>query len=368
MAKAPQTWIGNLGSLDLPYAQPVKNRHGRIYWYYRRAGRRVRLPGEPGSPEWMAVYWRERGDDDKRLAPRQGSTRTVARLIQEYFRSPDFLDLEPSTKRTYRSSLNELVDLVGEDPVADLRFRHVNKIIGDMADRPAAANKMLKRMRTLFGLAVRLEWIDRDPSAGVRQFKTGEIHTWTDDEIQQFRDRWKPGTRQRLAFTLQLCTGQRNSDVVAMQWPRDGRIQVTQEKTGARLWLPVPQELEDELDRHERKHLVILATEYGKPRSAAGYGNWMREAIRSANLPARCSPHGLRKAAAAHLADAGCSAHEIMAITGHRTLGEVERYTRAAQQEILARSAQAKRTKNVRLATPRGQTGNPSKSETKSNP
>ena len=47
----------------------------------------------------------------------------------------------------------------------------------------------------------------------------------------------------------------------------------------------------------------------------------------------------MRKAAARRLAEAGCSASEIAAITGHKTLAEVERYTRAADQERLARQA-----------------------------
>ena len=62
-------------------------------------------------------------------------------------------------------------------------------------------------------------------------------------------------------------------------------------------------------------------------------------AIREAGLPGRCKPHGLRKAAARRLAEAGCSANEIAAITGHKTLAEVERYTRAADQVRLAQQA-----------------------------
>jgi integrase len=51
------------------------------------------------------------------------------------------------------------------------------------------------------------------------------------------------------------------------------------------------------------------------------------------------SGHGLRKSAPIRLANAGCTAHEIAAITGHRSLREVEHYTRAADQERLARQA-----------------------------
>ena len=70
------------------------------------------------------------------------------------------------------------------------------------------------------------------------------------------------------------------------------------------------------------------------------------DAIRAAGLPPRCVPHGLRKAAARRLAEAGWSASEIMAITGHKTLAEVERYTRAAKQEQLARRAIKRQAEN----------------------
>ncbi len=42
------------------------------------------------------------------------------------------------------------------------------------------------------------------------------------------------------------------------------------------------------------------------------------------------------------LAEKGCTDHEIMAITGHRSLSEVQRYTRKARRSVLADSAMAK--------------------------
>ena len=51
---------------------------------------------------------------------------------------------------------------------------------------------------------------------------------------------------------------------------------------------------------------------------------------------------GFAKAAAVRLAERGATPHEIMAITGHKTLQEVERYTRAARQASLADAAMAK--------------------------
>jgi integrase len=79
-------------------------------------------------------------------------------------------------------------------------------------------------------------------------------------------------------------------------------------------------------------------TEKGEPFTSAGFGNWFRGQCNLANLP-HCSAHGLRKAAATRLANAGCSSDQIRAITGHRSLSEVAHYTRAADQKRLAREA-----------------------------
>ena len=52
--------------------------------------------------------------------------------------------------------------------------------------------------------------------------------------------------------------------------------------------------------------------------------------------------HGLRKAAARRLAELGCTEHEIAAITGHASIPEVQRYTKAADRKRLAKSAMKK--------------------------
>lgn len=80
---------------------------------------------------------------------------------------------------------------------------------------------------------------------------------------------------------------------------------------------------------------------YGKPPSAAGFGNWFRDRCDEAGLT-HCSAHGLRKAVGRQLAEAGCTAHEIAAITGQVSLSEVQRYTKAADQSRLARAAMDK--------------------------
>ena len=82
------------------------------------------------------------------------------------------------------------------------------------------------------------------------------------------------------------------------------------------------------------------------PSSVADFGNFMADPISEAGLPERCATHSLRKAASRRLAEAGCFANEIAAITGHATLAEVSRYTKTAEQRRLAHAAIDRLTKS----------------------
>jgi site-specific recombinase XerD len=90
---------------------------------------------------------------------------------------------------------------------------------------------------------------------------------------------------------------------------------------------------------HRSDHLTFLTTASGAPFTSAGFGNYFRDCCRAAGLPDKCSAHGLRKAACRRLAEAGCSARVIMSISGHKTLAEVERYTREADKMRMAKDA-----------------------------
>jgi integrase len=86
--------------------------------------------------------------------------------------------------------------------------------------------------------------------------------------------------------------------------------------------------------------LTFLVTATGKPYGGNAFSEQFRNWCNAAGLPKRCTAHGLRKAACRRLAEAGCSANEIMAISGHTTMKELVRYTRrAADQARLARNA-----------------------------
>jgi integrase len=126
---------------------------------------------------------------------------------------------------------------------------------------------------------------------------------------------------------------------------RNGELFVRQSKTGAELLIPISDELMAILNAEQTPHLTFLITGAGRPYRPTDFSDKFRQWCREAGLPEGCTVHGLRKAASRRMAEAGCTPHEIAAITGHWTLKEVERYTRAADQARLARQAAAKGTK-----------------------
>jgi enterobacteria phage integrase len=341
--------MGGRGLIRLKYVHAFRDRMGRMRYYFRRHGKRNALPGMPGSREFMAAYTAQLNNSSGQVKHRPtAAPGTFAALAIRYYGSPQFQSLSATSRSNYRRVIDGFLEQHGHRRVDQMMREHVDIVVGRMADRPGAGIILLKRIRTLIRYAMALGWTDRDPTAGVKAYRSQEMHTWNEQEIAVFEKRWREGSRERLAFALLLYTGQRGSDVHRMSWTDivGDTIRVAQRKTAAKLSIPIHDALHRLLAIANNHDQTILATAYGKPFSVKGFGNMMSRAISEAGLPQRCKSHGLRKAAARRLAEAGCSASEIMAITGHKTLAEVERYTRAAEQEQLARRAILRQSQN----------------------
>ncbi|MCW5697307.1 MAG: tyrosine-type recombinase/integrase [Bauldia sp.] len=333
--------------VNLRYVKSYVDRLGKPRHYFRRNGKTTVLPGQPGSAEFMDAYAACLSVEFPAAVKRQPvNAGTFDALAGAYFASPNFLALSSTTQRNYRRVIDSFLSAHGRRRVDQLRREHVDRIIGAMHATPSAAQVLLKRIRTLLHYATALGMIDRDPTKGARAWKSKERHTWTEEEIAQFETRWPIGSKQRLGFALLLYTGQRGSDVHRMIWSdiAGSKIRVVQQKTGEKLSIAIHPKLSDALASAARDNIAIMVTEWGRAFTVKGFGNFMSAAIRRADLPDRCVAHGLRKAAARRLAEAGCTVHEIMAVTGHKTLAEVERYTRAADQERLSEAAVEKQS------------------------
>ena len=339
-------------AVRLRHVHKARHRDGRPRYLLRLPGcKAITLPGEPGTPEFMAAYQRAvetAAPPGQRLAP--GS---LDALAVSYYASPAFAALRGSTQRAYRRLVEELRAGYGGRPVRLLEARHIETMMAEKAGAPTAANHRLRTLRHLMAHAVKIGMLRQDPTKGVDRvpYRTDGYHTWTEAEIAAFEAHWPSGSRERLAMALLLYTGQRRSDVVRMgrqhlrEVAIDGRqvrvIEVTQEKTRKRLLVPVHDALAVEIDQAPRDLLPFLRTGYGKPFSPRGFYNLFAGWATEAGLPPGRSPHGLRKAAGRRLAEAGATAHQIMSILGV-TLETAVIYTREAEQMRMAVAGMAR--------------------------
>ncbi|WP_291048363.1 tyrosine-type recombinase/integrase [Hyphomonas sp.] len=324
------------------------DRHGRRRWRFRQRGYQCPMP-DPQSREFADAYAAalrasETGGNRNSLARIPAGT--IRALSVHYLQSQEFQALAEATRTPRRRIIDKFVDEFGSLPAARLERQHVTKLISKRSGTPAAANELLKVLRVIYSHGQRHGLVSIDPTQGIRKVKDqSEGHrTWTDDEIEHFRKSYPSGTRERLALELFLCTGQRVSDVTRMgrQHLKGGAISITQQKTGQPVAVPVLPELQAEIDRIDLGQAMFILTDRGAPYGVKSLSQWFVARTKACGLPDGLSPHGLRKACARRLAEAGCSPHEIAAITGHRSLSEVARYSRAADRLKLARQAMHK--------------------------
>ena len=332
----------------LRYVQSfVDRKSGTVFHYFRRPGyKRVRLPGLPGSREFMAAYQDALDQPFAQMQIGVGRSKpgSVAATVAAYFLSTQFAELAPGTRNARRCILQRFRDDHGEKPIGAMPPKFIALMLSSM--KPHAARNYFKAIRALCQFAVSVEMIESDPTQGIKRPKAKTEHRrpWTDSEVEQYERAHPIGSKARLGFALGLYTVQRLGDVIRMgrQHIHDGELMVRQNKTGTSLSLPMVPELRAIIDATKGEHLTFLVKKTGRPYCGTEFSGQFRAWCDEAGLPKGCTFHGLRATGCTRLADAGCSAHEIAAWSGHVTLKEVERYTKSANQKRLAVSAVAR--------------------------
>jgi integrase len=362
------------------YVQAFIDRTGKSRFYFRRPGfKRVSLPGLPWSPEFMAAY-QEITKAEKpplQIVSDRVKPRSIWALAIAYYDSAAFKALKPITQGVYRNIIERFCrevdregECYGDKSAVTLKAKHIEKMMVVRADKPDSANGLRKVLREMMKVAVKLEWREDDPTQGIKKIKPkkqGGFHRWTDAEIVTFADRHPVGTRAHLAMAMGLNLGQARQDVILMgeqhitrEYDPDQEREVevlnwvrkkTEDKTGLELAIPVHPELRRIIDATPSTGLTFLVTDLGTPFTAAGFGNWFRDRCNEAGLP-QCSFHGLRKAAATRLIDAGCDVVEAAAITGHASLKELQRYIETRDRKKAARRAMGKLISGTKVSNP----------------
>jgi integrase len=233
----------------------------------------------------------------------------------------------------------------GDKRVALLRKEHLDNMLAKI-ERPSTQRQWLKAIRGLLRAAIPSMRKD-DPTAGIAgiKIKSKNHHTWTDAEVAQYRTHWPLGTQQRLVMEFALETVSRRGEVVRLgpQHVQNGRIRIARTHGSRDVDIPLTDDLQAAIDAMPKAHLTYIVTVYGKPRSKYGLGNDFAKWVTAAGLPKDCRMHGLKRSGMRRLAEDSATTHELMAISGHRTLSMVEHYTADADRLRLTDQAMAKK-------------------------
>lgn len=330
--------------------QPTIDRHGKKRWRLRKTVRGqkvdVYLPGPYGSAEFRAAYDAAMNPTPERRTA--GSYGTVQHIVTHYRGSKKFKSLVDSTRYAKGKRLDWICNLIGAARMTDIEPHHIANLM-DRKGGPDAANRLLKEMSELFEYSVKnlgANFLNPTRAIDKHVVPVGGYHTWTQAEVQQYREHHKSGSKGRLALELMLATGAARQDasVMGRHNIKGHSIYYRRGKTRQETELPLKYmpELVAEIRQLPPATDVFITSDKGKPYTVESFGNWFADQCEKAGLPDRCRAHGLRKRGATNLAEAGATEFEIMAFLAHKTTREAIRYVRAAQRKKLAASGMAR--------------------------
>lgn len=318
----------------------------------KRTEKLIRIKAEPGTPEFDRLYWEIRSGKAHRAEVKT----SFSALVEAYLVSKKYAALAPSTKVKYRKILDLIREQNGPLDVTTVSRSEVEASHQKYAATPRQADYYLQVLSILFNFAIRLEWMTHNPASGIDKFGARkELKPWPEWFQAEYRAR---ATGNALAaYHLGSGTGQRPGDVVKMRWSDfDGEYMTVKQEKGREkdahkdsetLTIYCPAKLRAFLASWPRKGEFIFAKNL---REAVDYQSVekqfrkVREAIAKERPEALdYSLHGLRYVAAIELAEAGCSDSEIQAVTGHKSLGVVQKYRAKASKKRLSKAAQERR-------------------------
>ncbi|WP_444460930.1 tyrosine-type recombinase/integrase [Rhodobacter capsulatus] len=319
----------------LPYLRS-KLRRGRWFHTYRRGTKEIALGVHglhPSDPRVFAAYcaeharWEHSPPDT--VTPKSG---TFAWAVDIYKTGPTWAKLAPSTRKSRESIFRRYLKTQGDRPLSCISSEEIEAAL--YAKGGNAAVNELKALKPIFSYAHKLRIIPTDPTRGLQldRPESDGFVTAGAEEIARFQELWPIGTVERLVFDLALFTGAARVDLVKLSRRNvsDGVLSFRRQKTQVLSQVPLTPELRAVIARTPDIAPAFILNTRGKPYTAESVGNLFRKAAAKAGMVARL--HGLRKAFCVYWAEKGATTHQIAAMAGHMTLGEVERYTRAADR------------------------------------
>ncbi len=313
---------------------------GHIYFYHRKT--MTRLPGQPGSAEFMAAL--DALNRKQELAAGPG---TLGALIEKYRRSPEF---NVVIGKTSRSVYQEVFDYL--KPIAGMPLNKIDSaFLYQVRDKAMAkkkrhfANMIITVLRLLFTWGMKRDHLDRNPALAVdpiKKPKNARIinRPWRIEELDTVLTEAPP--RLLVPIAIAAYAGLRECDVVKVTWHSyDGTsFETRQQKTGNPMWVKAHYRLREILDATPHVSPNIVVSTLGKPYTEevlrAQFFPLIRRLVAEGKVQPGLSFHGLRHTLGTLLAEAGCDAPTIAAVLGQESTKMAEHYSKTAKRHHLA--------------------------------
>lgn len=280
------------------------------YHYAWKGKGAPRLPGRPGSPEYLAGYQEAR---TSRKRPENGSLLDV---VASFRASADFEKLSDHTKRAYRRHLDQIQTEFGSTPLSVIEDKRIRRDLyawrDKMAATPRTADYAMGTLKRLLEFAEERGFIAENPLERVKRLHRVDRSEsiWTADDLTAFR--LHASKELAWAVELGLLTGLRQGDLIRLVWSNynGASFQTRTSKRGKMVTIPATQACRVLMQRIEKRHLIILTTERGKrPWTADGLRSSFGKACERAGI--NRTFHDLRRTAATTLLAAGFSASQV---------------------------------------------------------
>lgn len=251
------------------------------YWYAWKGG--PRLPGKPGSPEFLAAFNAAHADRKK---PTGEDLRMLASL---YRGSPEFTGLADATRKVWTRWLDRISDTegkaaIGSLPLAALDDRRVRAEIlawrDQWAHQPRTADYAMQVLSRVLGWGMERGLLALNAAAGIGQLYKGNRadQIWTDAEVSAFV---AAASSPEVGFIIRLAcvTGLRREDLAELPWSHVGDVAIVKpthksrhKKTAIIPILPETKALLAEIREQQTRRLAELtavAEKKGRPAPVA---------------------------------------------------------------------------------------------------
>ncbi|WP_373354110.1 tyrosine recombinase XerC [Pseudoroseicyclus sp. CXY001] len=345
--------------VDFPGLLIERHRNGSLRYRVRVEGRkaeRIRIPVSPDHPDFANYYYAGRTGEVWKPPRPEAVDRSLDWLCQKYLGHLEAMvdagQMSAATLRQRRSVLTRLCDHTDEDGERygdfdmDAPAGAFVRVRDAWARRPGAADNLIKSVRAVYKWAMERDEIGHNPAAGIGPINTspkGGAKPWTAADLRKFKEHHLPGTTAHLWLTLQAFTACRIGDAIWLgreqEAMRNGEVWLEwqpRKKGSAFVSIPMLPPLLAATRASKVVGPAYLLRSTGAPfTSSEALRVQVQRWCTSAGIPGRSS-HGVRKAVAELMAEAGCSQHQIMAVMAHTQAKTSEVYTRGVARRLLA--------------------------------